>query len=159
MAEKFLTPQQELFLAEYTNPKSANFGNALQSALKAGYSQEYSESITCQLPDWLSESLGDMKRLRKAEKTLDEILDLPNEKENLQAKTKVSTFVTERLGKHKYSIRTEVTGSNGEPLAKSPIFEDNQLKEKVNEIEKMIKEKLYAKKVTESNQDLESNKE
>lgn len=116
MADKFLTPQQELFLAEYTNPKSANFGNALQSALKAGYKQEYAESITSKMPDWLLENVGDLKRLRKAEKTLDEILELPNEKENLQAKTKVSTFVAERLGKNKYSIRTELTGNDGKEL-------------------------------------------
>ena len=39
-----LTPQQELFLSYYTNPKSETFSNALQSGLKAGYSQEYSET-------------------------------------------------------------------------------------------------------------------
>ena len=76
MAEKLLTPQQELFLATYTNPKSETFGNALQSGLKAGYSQEYSESITYQLPEWLSENIGDMKLLNKAEKVLNKTLDL-----------------------------------------------------------------------------------
>lgn len=50
---KLLTPQQELFLAEYTNPKSLNFGNAKQSAIKAGYSETYAENMTGQLPDWL----------------------------------------------------------------------------------------------------------
>ena len=38
MAERLLTPQQELFLALYTNPKSETFGNARQTALKVGYS-------------------------------------------------------------------------------------------------------------------------
>ena len=35
--KKVLTPQQKLFLANYLNPKSETFSNALQSALKAGY--------------------------------------------------------------------------------------------------------------------------
>ena len=54
MAEtKLLTPQQEIFLSEYTNPKSPNFGNAVQSALKAGYEETYANNITGLMPDWL----------------------------------------------------------------------------------------------------------
>lgn len=54
MAEtKLLTPQQETFLAEYTDPKSPNFSNAKQSAIKAGYSETYAENLTGQLPEWL----------------------------------------------------------------------------------------------------------
>lgn len=51
--ETLLTPQQELFLAEYTNPKSDNFGNAVQSALKAGYTENYANNITGLMPEWL----------------------------------------------------------------------------------------------------------
>jgi len=118
MADRLLTLQQENFLAYYTNPKSETFSNALQSALKAGYSQEYSESITHQLPDWLSENLGDMKRLRKAEKNLEEIqnLDIHNneglpDSQLIQQRTKVDFFIAERLGKQKYSTRQEVEHS------------------------------------------------
>ena len=34
-------PRQALFLKHYLDPKSPTFSNALQSALKAGYEQEY----------------------------------------------------------------------------------------------------------------------
>ncbi len=128
MSDKLLTPQQELFLERYTNPKSPTFSNALQSALAAGYSQEYSESITHQLPDWLSENLGDLKRLRKAEKNLDEVqnIDIYNEDGKVDAqlvdkRTKVDMFYAERLAKQKYSTRTETDiTTKGEKIEMSP---------------------------------------
>ena len=38
-------PRQASFLAYYLNPKSDTFSNALQSGIKAGYSEEYSKVI------------------------------------------------------------------------------------------------------------------
>src|SRR3990167_1378523 len=116
----FLTPQQELFLAYYTNPKSDTFSNAYQSAIKAKYKEDYARNITAELPDWLQENLGDMTRLRKAEKNLDEVqnfnvvdeegkVDVPL----LEKRIKVDMFYAERLGKQKYSARTELTGKDG----------------------------------------------
>lgn len=122
--EKLLTPQQELFLAEYTNPKSSNFGNALQSALKAGYTETYASNITTLMPDWLLENIGDMKRLRKAEKNLDEVqnIQIYNEEGKIDAnlvdkRTKVDMFLAERLNKNKYSTKTETDlTSKGEKI-------------------------------------------
>lgn len=123
MEEKLLTPQQELFLSLYTNPKSDTFSNAYQSALKSGYKEEYAQNITSLMPDWLSENIGDMKRLRKAEKNLEEVqnLDIYDEKGNPDAniidkRTKVDMFMAKALNKQKYSDRVEVTGKNGEDL-------------------------------------------
>jgi hypothetical protein len=53
MADSILTPQQAEFLANYTNPNSETFGNAYASAKKAKYSEEYSQNLTGQMPDWL----------------------------------------------------------------------------------------------------------
>lgn len=56
MAKKdkaILTPQQILFLSCYTNPKSETFGNAVQSSLKAGYTESYANNITHSMPEWL----------------------------------------------------------------------------------------------------------
>lgn len=121
--EKLLTPQQELFLANYTNPKSKTFSNALQSALEAGYAQEYAESITSQLPDWLSENLGDFNRLKRAEKLLDKILEMEAVDEEgktdnalLANQMKAITLVAKGIGKGKYSERQEHTGADGEKL-------------------------------------------
>lgn len=63
-------PRQTLFLTHYLDPKSDTFSNALQSGIKAGYTEEYSKSLTSQLPDWLSESINDTELLKKAEKRL-----------------------------------------------------------------------------------------
>lgn len=114
MAEKLLNPQQELFLSYYTNPKSKTFGNALQSALKAGYSESYANNIMDFLPDWLCENMGSMNRLRKAESNLDEVqsLEITTEEgkiipEVLRERTKVDIFMAERIGKNIYSSKND----------------------------------------------------
>lgn len=106
-------PRQTLFLSYYLDPTSGTFSNALQSALKAGYSQEYSESITAQMPDWLSDKLGDLQMLSIAETNL---LELLQQGEDIKVKADITKFVAKTLGKEKYSERQEVTGRNGERL-------------------------------------------
>lgn len=120
---KRLNPQQETFLAGYVDPESPTFGNALQSALNAGYAQEYAENILHLFPDWLSEKLGDTELLNKAERVLHKTLDLEavNEEGNvdsslLRVQVDVAKFSAERLNKAKYSTRTEHTGKDGEPI-------------------------------------------
>lgn len=121
--ERILNPQQELFLERYTNPKSPTFGNARASAIEAKYSESYADSITDFMPDWLWENMGDMQRLRRAEKNLTEVqnLDIYNEEgkpdsQLIDKRTKVDMFLAERLNKKKYSVRTEHTGEDGKPL-------------------------------------------
>jgi len=117
-------PRQRLFLQYYLDPKSPTFSNALQSGLKAGYSQEYSESILARDLDWLTESVSDTRRLKKAEDRLDQILDLePVDEEGkidnalIANQMKAVTLVAKGLGKTKYSERTEHTGKDGEAIA------------------------------------------
>lgn len=125
MVDRILNPQQELFLERYTNPKSPTFGNAVQSALAAKYSEDYANNITALMPDWLMENIGDMRRLKKAEKNLTEVQELPaiNEEGKIDAqilghKIKVDTFLVERLDKKKYSTRTETdVTTQGEKIA------------------------------------------
>lgn len=116
-------PRQQLFLAHYLDPKSDTFSNALQSGLKAGYTEEYSKTIVSQLPDWLSESINDKALLHKAEKRLKQILDFePVDDEGkidnslLANQMKAITLVAKGIGKSKYSERVEQTGKDGQPL-------------------------------------------
>jgi hypothetical protein len=98
-----LDPRQSLFYNYYFNPKEETFSNALQSALKAGYAQEYAENITALMPTWLSEAIGERSMLHKAEKNLNEMLDLDGEDPNkLRVKADITKFVAERIGKKKY---------------------------------------------------------
>lgn len=106
-------PRQSLFLSYYLDPKSKTFSNALQSALKAGYEQEYAESITAQMPTWLSESIRDSEIIQRAEKNLSEFL---NDNEDKRIKADMTKFALERLNKAKYSSRSEVTGKDGEAI-------------------------------------------
>lgn len=124
-----LDPRQKLCWEFYINPKSETFGNALQSALKAGYEETYSTQITA--TQWFIDKVRRLNMLSKAEKVLEEMieLDINNHqkigdevvirKDPALAKIKQDTakFLAERLGKNDgYSSRTELTGQNGDPL-------------------------------------------
>lgn len=133
--DKILNPKQEAFLSYYTNPKSETWANAVQSALKAGYEETYANNITALMPDWLLDSIGDMKRLRKAEKNLDEVqnIQIYNEDGKLDAnlidkRTKVDMFIAERLNKDKYSTRQEQTGKGGKDLIPEQLTKEEKEK-------------------------------
>lgn len=106
-------PRQTQFLAFYLDPKSETFSNALQSALRAGYSQEYAENIMSIMPEWLSEGIGKHKRLLdKAEIRLEASLDSDDEK----IAQDTAKFIAKTIGKKIYSERLEHTGKDGEKL-------------------------------------------
>lgn len=122
---ELLDPQQIEFFRWYTDPKSSTYGNAKQSAIKAGYSETYAESITYQA-DWVSETLGQESMLKKAEKNLDELLEL-NTTNNLKKgdeivaqqdpqlikiKADITKFVASRAGKGKWSEKQEIETKN-----------------------------------------------
>jgi hypothetical protein len=101
----------------------------LQSALKAGYSQEYAENITGQMPDWLSEAIRKEERLSRVEKVFDEALNVVATKNGktdasiLRVKTDVAKFLAETIGKDKgYTKRSELTGKDGDPLVTNTII-------------------------------------
>lgn len=121
-------PRQAEFLAAYLDPSSETFSNALQSALRAGYSQEYAESITHKMPDWLAEKVGDAKLVKAAEAALEEAVTYPTIDETGKvdasvAKVKQDTakFITSRLQKNKWSDRQELSGPDGKELP-VPLF-------------------------------------
>lgn len=107
-----LDPRQIEFLKNYLDPKSETFSNATQSALKAGYSQEYSENITSLMPKWLSENIGDSQLINQALQNLRYLLVGEDDK----IKSDLTKFVLERLNKKKFSQRQELTGEDGKAL-------------------------------------------
>ncbi len=116
-------PRQSLFLVNYLDTSSETFSNALQSALKAGYEQEYAENITHLIPDWLSEAIGDNKMVRDAKKALSEALNYSTVDESGKVdpgvgrlKLDASKLVLKGMRKDKYSERSEVTGKDGQEL-------------------------------------------
>lgn len=128
-----LSPQQEAFLSFYIDPfKTDTFGNAYQSALAAGYKETYAKNIMDELPDWLRDNTGDLSMLRKAERNIDQFLDMDTETvlkvlpegdvirgqepQLVRIKQDTSKFVAERIGKNRWSQRTEITGKDGKDL-------------------------------------------
>lgn len=96
-------PRQTFFLSYYLDPKSSTFSNGLQSALKAGYTQEYAENLLAKMPDWLSDNIGKLNLLSKAERNLNSMLDLDEESEGrLRVKADITKFVASSLGKGSY---------------------------------------------------------
>jgi len=118
-----LDPRQKMCWNAYINPKSETFGNALQSALKAGYTDGSANKITTE--NWFVGRVRRLNLLEKAEKVLDETLELNTLTDEgkvdrgLHAiKLDAAKFVAETQGKADgYSKRSEVTGKDGETIA------------------------------------------
>lgn len=113
-------PRQIEFLTLYLDKDSETYSNALQSALKAGYSQEYAESITHKMPNWLAEKVGDEKLVDLAEKALLEALNYLTVDEGgkvdagaARVKLDAAKLILKGLKKEKYSERQEHTGKDG----------------------------------------------
>ena len=112
-----LTPRQLNYLTYLNDPKSETFSIAYQSAIKAGYSEEYAKVLSARELEWMSEDVSRRKRiLNKAEKRGETLLESDDEK---VAADMVKHF-TKTLGKEHYSERQEVTGKDGQPILVIP---------------------------------------
>ena len=128
-----MDPRQKLCWDYYINPKSETFSNGYRSALKAGYEDSTSTLITVQ--DWFLEKLRNTNLFSKAEKVLNDMLEMPVEVHKIEGygddareviktepalvkiKQDTAKFVAERLGKDEgYSTRSEITGKDGKDL-------------------------------------------
>lgn len=112
----------QMFATFYMSPTSHTFMNVRQSAMRAGYSEQYANNITVQKPKWWVELTASAdyeraKMLTLAQKRLKERLEEePVTKEDKKLQTDVGKFVSERLGKDHYSTRSELTGAEGRKL-------------------------------------------
>lgn len=133
-----MDPRQELYLANYLDPKSSTFANSTRSAIKAGYSKEYAKNMASRLrlPKWLTENVNDGYLLKKAEGNLKEFLEMSGKRkieigdkevevddpQILKIKQDTTKFTLERLDKNKYSSKTEQK-QTGEVIIKIRHFE------------------------------------
>jgi len=125
-------PRQKMCWELYINPRSKTFGNAKQSAISAGYSPKSAGLVTQE--NWFISKYKMLNRVSKAEKVLDEILEMSikntkvvgsgenidyievDDPQLLRIKQDTAKFYLERLKKRHYSLRTEVSGKNGEAI-------------------------------------------
>lgn len=134
-------PRQKLCRDYYLNPKSDTFANARQSAIKAGYAESTAEDIT--LAEWFKEMIRHLNMLNKAQRNLENNLDMNTavvkevageqvaviDPQLEKIKQTASIFIAKTVGKEVYSERQELTGSDGKPLI---INFDNSFEEDSN---------------------------
>lgn len=132
-ANQFLAdPRQRLTWELYIKPGTKYFGNAYQSAMKAGYEEGYAAQITT--AEWFLDKLRRLNMLSKAEKVLDKTLTYEPVDEKgdikvdlLRVQTDVAKHITKTLGKDEgYNERTELTGKDGKDLILNfdPVFKN-----------------------------------
>ena len=124
-------PKQQLFEEYFTNPESETFGVNSASMVKAGFAKSYAENITVLRPDWYIRVLGKYRNKRMVDKSIKNLEEVQGisilrkssdgemypDKGLIDSRTKVDTFITERLGKDDgWSTRTEMTGADGKEL-------------------------------------------
>jgi hypothetical protein len=136
-----MDPRQKLCWDLYINPKSKTFGNAYQSAMKAGYEEATAAQITC--IEWFKDKCRRLNLLNKAEKVLEECLEMPicttefqgygEGKEEVvvtnpalvKIKQDTAKFIASTQGKDEgYSTRSELTGKDGKDLVPKPILKE-----------------------------------
>lgn len=137
-----LDPRQKLCWESYTNPKSETFGNATQSAIKAGYTTGTADTITT--TEWFIGKLWRLNSTYTGERKIKELMELPIlEKDTAKVdvgiariQADLAKYLTSTQGKDDgYSTRSEITGKGGEPL-----FADKETKNTVdNLIEDFVK--------------------
>lgn len=124
-----LDPRQKICWDYFIDPRSDTFSNARQSAIKAGYTETTANQITTE--KWFTERVRRLNMVSKAERNIDEVLELQIKDPvtgkidpvALSNRTRVDMFVLERLGKDDgYSTRQEVTMAN-----KISLTENNPL--------------------------------
>lgn len=108
-----LTPRQQKFLAGYLDPQSPTWSNAYQSALNAGYTEEYATNITGQMPDWLSEAIRENNLVTTALQNLSQALS----EDDKHIRWDATKFTLKGLKGDKFSERTKVDHTtNGKDL-------------------------------------------
>lgn len=113
-------PRQALFLEGYLSPDSDTFANAKQSAIAAGYSNEYAENITHIMPTWLSDKIEDLYLVTETQNNIRKALTYDHEELvkmfGKNPKWEATVLAAKGLLKNKYSERTEHTGKDGKSL-------------------------------------------
>jgi hypothetical protein len=118
-----LDPRQKLCWDYYINPNSETFANATQSAIKAGYTQGYSDEVSSS--DWFCLKLWELNSVNKSVKVFQDVfesshIDVDTGKIDsavLRIKADIAKFLASTKGKDDgYSTRQELTGANGDAL-------------------------------------------
>lgn len=114
---QFIPLPQAEFIEAYLDQTSPQFLNVQEAATKANIPVSEAKRLLARKEQWIKELQEEHPMLQKAEENLATFLDIsPYDEDHSDQVLKASMFVAERLGKHKYSTRQELTGENGKAL-------------------------------------------
>lgn len=146
-------PRQELFIANYLDPKKDTFANALQSAITAGYDEDYSRQLVARMPTWLLDKVQDSYLIDRAEKNLKEFVEMDisntgiakdgttydfDDTQKMRIKADVTKFALEKLKRDKYGADKPKEGNtfNGNVnILNIQGMSDDQLRARLRELE------------------------
>lgn len=115
--------KQAKFWEAYVDPESDTFGRIKDSAMAAGFSESWANTLRYRKPEWFEERVKDVKFIEKANRNMEKFLDMDTRTEVVTKSGEVYTkkdaaltkiqfdatkFVLERLYKDKWSPRQEV---------------------------------------------------
>lgn len=122
-----LDPRQKMCWEFYVNPTSISFGNATESARRAGYEETYCDTVS--QSEWFCVKLWRLNATATGEKKMKQLLELPLE--DLDGKIDIglariqadlAKYITSTQGKGEgYAARTEVTQADGKDFP-TPIL-------------------------------------
>ncbi len=110
--------RQLAFIKNYLNPESETFDNALQSAIKAGYTRKYAENILSFNLKWLDDGMKKMygskddkeSLINQAKNAINEALNC----EDLRIKQDTAKFILKSTGE--FSEKQEIKYQETKPL-------------------------------------------
>ncbi len=120
MANSLVDPRQIACLANYKDPNSETFGNLKQSAIRAGYSIDYADTLFVVKPDWLTENLvNDVQAVLKAEQNLRKVNDYKLEMKDVETKRDVE-LLKSQIDVSKFILKTQAKAKYNEEEVKTP---------------------------------------
>lgn len=106
-----LDPRQQLFLANFLDPKSKTFSNVYKSAKVAGFGNEYCKSLSSVMPKWLSDNIIYSRITKQAEKNV--LKFTSDEYDNDKIKADMTKFSLERLKRKVWAGKGDTSKQDG----------------------------------------------
>lgn len=110
---EILDPRKTKTIALYKDPNSETFGNLKQSAIRAGFDDQYANTLLWRRPIWLMDNIAnDVDRIKQAEKNIDDVntyalpiddVQSKRDVEILKSKLDVSKFILKTQARAKYN--------------------------------------------------------
>lgn len=133
---QFIPLPQAKFVEAYLDETSSTFLNPILAAKENNLTTSDAIALISRKNQWFKELAEEHPMLKQAEENLSTFLSIsPFDEDHADRVLKASMFIAERLGKHRYSTRSEISGPDGKPLIPKEEVEIRLLNLKTKQIE------------------------